>query len=154
MLAVARSLNSRVLLVEDDAEIREGLAECLELEGAQVRLAGSGNEGFAMMASEVPDVIVSDLVMPDGDGYEFITRIRALSSEKGGTTPAIAISCLESSSSALKAGFHVFIKKPFDSDDAVRYARRADRETVTSISCSLWRTRAIRAGKELEQQRA
>ncbi len=114
MLCVARSLNLGVLLVEDDAEIREGLAECLELEGAQVRRARSGNEGFAMMASEVPDVIVSDLVMPDGDGYEFIARIRALSAEKGGATPAIAISCLESSCSALKAGFHVFIKKPFD----------------------------------------
>jgi CheY-like chemotaxis protein len=103
-----------VLVVEDDADLRESVVEGLRLEGARVSIATSGNAGFDAFIRERPDVIVSNVLMPDGTGYDMIMRVRGLPPEQGGLVPAIALSGSESMRSALMAGFHVFLPKPFD----------------------------------------
>jgi DNA-binding response OmpR family regulator len=104
----------RVLVVEDDTDCREALIEWLTLDGAAAFGAGSGNTGFDAFARERPDVIMSDICMPDGDGFAFIKRVRALAIGEGGLTPAIAMSCLGKREQALMAGFHLFFAKPVD----------------------------------------
>lgn len=104
----------RVLVVEDNPDCRDGAEECLRTEGAIVLTASSGNEGFATFVRERPDVILSDICMPDGDGYELIARVRRRSPNDGGLTPAIAMSCAGSRERALSAGFQHFVEKPFD----------------------------------------
>jgi CheY-like chemotaxis protein len=104
----------RALVVEDDPDLREGVSVMLEMEGAAVSSAASGNSGFSAFLQARPDIIVSDLWMPDGDGFDFIEHVRHLSPEAGGLTPAIAVSAAENMRKALMAGFHVFLAKPFD----------------------------------------
>ena len=104
----------RVLVVEDDDELRESLAEVLRANGACVTGAASGNAAFAEFLRERQDVVVSDLSMPDGSGYELIQRVRQLPVEQGGGVPAVAVSATENAQAALGAGFHLFLAKPFD----------------------------------------
>jgi CheY-like chemotaxis protein len=104
----------RTLVVDDDRDLRDGLVECLRMEGAEVFGAATGNEGFDTFVRERPNVIVSDLWMPDGTGYQLIARIRRLPPAQGGLTPAIAISAAANEQSALLAGYQGFLAKPFD----------------------------------------
>jgi CheY-like chemotaxis protein len=103
-----------VLIVEDDQDTREMIAAFLRLNGAIVFEAGRGGDGFALFEREHPDIVVSDLWMPGGDGYEMMRRIRSLPPERGGLTPAVAMSAAENIRPALLAGFHTFASKPFD----------------------------------------
>jgi CheY-like chemotaxis protein len=104
----------RVLVVEDDADQREGVVDILTLEGAEVVAARTGDEGFDVFRREHPDVMVFDLWMPSGTGFNFVKRVRALTPEQGGLTPAIAMSAAENMQAALMAGFHAFVRKPYD----------------------------------------
>jgi CheY-like chemotaxis protein len=112
----ARLRGARILIVEDDTDTREMMAELSREEGAVVSEAASGRVGFEVFERERPDVVVSDLWMSDGDGFELVRRIRALPPERGGLTPAIAMSAAENVRSALMAGFHTFAAKPFEID--------------------------------------
>jgi CheY-like chemotaxis protein len=103
-----------VLVVEDDDDSRELLAELLTELGASCRAARSGNEALATFMQKPPDVLVSDLWMPDGDGFELVRRIRSLPPEEGGLVPAIAVSAASNTEEALMAGYHVLIAKPYD----------------------------------------
>jgi CheY-like chemotaxis protein len=109
----------RVLIVDDDEDSRYAVAEFLRMEGADVVSASSGNEGFGVFVMQRPAVIVSDLWMPDGDGYEFIRMIRGLPAELGGLTPAIAVSAAANRADAIRSGFEVFMAKPFDPSELV-----------------------------------
>jgi CheY-like chemotaxis protein len=104
----------RALVVEDDADLRDGIVQCLRMEGAHVSSADVGGAGFDVFVRERPDVIVSDLWMADGSGYDFVERVRKLPPDRGGLTPAIAVSAAENKRSALAAGFQAFVAKPFD----------------------------------------
>lgn len=104
----------RLLVVEDDVDLLEGLVDWLTLEGAVVTKASGGNKAIAEFVRERPDVLLSDLWMPDGSGYDLIKDIRARPPEQGGLVPAIATSAAENVSSAIMAGFHVFVPKPYD----------------------------------------
>lgn len=69
---------ARILLVEDDAGIRDSVAECLEIEGYEVSSVANGSEALAWLAREAPpDVLIADLVMPIVSGGELIDRVRA-----------------------------------------------------------------------------
>jgi CheY-like chemotaxis protein len=118
----------KVLVVEDNIDCLEGTAECLRLDGAVVLTASSGNAGFAVFVRERPDIILSDICMPDGDGYDLIACIRRLAPNHGGLTPAIAMSCAGNRERASTAGFQLFVAKPFDvfvlSDMIAELARR------------------------------
>src|SRR5207244_3185487 len=81
----------RVLVVEDEPDARELITLMLSRCGAEVQPAGSSAEALEIVGRRVPDVIVSDLEMPEESGYELITKIRQLPGERGGAIPAIAL---------------------------------------------------------------
>jgi CheY-like chemotaxis protein len=125
MAATALALDRRrlagahVLVVDDDADVRQCAVDVLQLEGALVSEASSGDAAFALFRRQPTDVIVSDLWMPDGSGFDFIQRVRELPPERGGLTPAIAVSAAENVGTVLMAGFHVFLAKPFELESLV-----------------------------------
>ena len=109
----------RVLVLEDDEGTRESLAEILAVAGASVRAVATVKEGMHALSEFAPDVVLSDLAMPGEDGFSFISRVRNLPPERGGRTPAAALSALASTEDrqhALDAGFQMHLPKPVDID--------------------------------------
>jgi CheY-like chemotaxis protein len=104
----------RILVVDDDDDTRATVADVLAIHGALVTTACSGNEGLQAFVRARPDILLSDLWMPDGDGFELIRRIRALEPDAGGLTPAVAFSAVGHLESAMLAGYHAFTPKPFE----------------------------------------
>ncbi len=115
-LALAPSLHGiRVLVVDDEPDSREITAEALARCGADVTSAGSAEEGFLALRRGRPHVLLSDIEMPDEDGYSLVRRIRALPAEEGGATPAAAFTAyagMEDRMRALGAGFQTHVPKP------------------------------------------
>ena len=142
----ARLLGARILVVEDDRDTREMIAEFSQQEGAVAFEASSGARGFDLFNRERPDVVVSDLWMPDGDGYDLIRRIRALSPERGGLTPAIAISASENTRSALMAGFHSFAGKPFEIESLFDIIEDFTNGDDRAQAVAPWTLREVRRG--------
>jgi len=66
----------KILLVEDTIEILQNLAEFLQMEGFEITTAGNGKEALLKLSVEVPDLIITDLLMPQMDGFEFIKELR------------------------------------------------------------------------------
>jgi CheY-like chemotaxis protein len=112
----------RILVVEDDNDSREVLQLFLEQTGAIVESFGSAKEAFEVFQREpalLPDLMISDLAMPEEDGYSFISRVRQLSPEHGGHLPAVALSAFatnESKQRAIECGFDFYSSKPFEPD--------------------------------------
>ncbi|MFY9611380.1 MAG: response regulator [Blastocatellia bacterium] len=111
----------RALVVDDEADARELVATLLQQYGANVTSAASAEEALAVLTSDEidkrPDVLVSDISMPDVDGYALIGRIRELSPEKGGRIPAVALTAYGRAIDrirALSAGFNMHIPKPVE----------------------------------------
>lgn len=131
----------RVLIVEDDPDSREVLQLCLEQSGADVLAAGSAVQAFELLdrnPAALPNVMISDLAMPNEDGYTLMSRIRELPREKGGGIPAMALSAFanaESRSKAFRSGFQRYATKPFDPDklilDIAELARESELVTET-----------------------
>jgi signal transduction histidine kinase/ActR/RegA family two-component response regulator len=109
-----------VLLVEDERDSRELFSTVLEGAGATVIAVGSCDEALAYFESDQPvrpSVIVSDIGMPERDGYELIRSVRRLPASRGGNLPAIAVTAYGSAddrSRALAAGYQVHMPKPVD----------------------------------------
>jgi PAS domain S-box-containing protein len=106
-----------VLVVEDEAETRDLVATVLTACGARVTTAVSADEALREVGRARPDVVVSDISMPNGDGYELIRRLRRLDPKDGGTTPAAALTAAAATADrrrALDAGFEVHVAKPFE----------------------------------------
>jgi PAS domain S-box-containing protein len=118
----ARALDHvTVLLVEDDPDNREVLRTLLEQHHAEVAATGSADEALQMMPSLRPTVLVSDIGLPEIDGYELIRRVRQIDSEAGGV-PAIALTAHASSDDrtrALRAGYQAHIAKPVSPGELV-----------------------------------
>jgi CheY-like chemotaxis protein len=111
----------RVLVVDDQEESRRLLAATLGEWGAVVTAAASGAEARAIITDAEFDVLVCDIAMPDEDGYEVISRIRALETQRGlplsQRLPAIALTALaapEDRVQALGAGFQMHVAKPVE----------------------------------------
>jgi len=107
----------RVLAIEDNADSRELLVFVLEQAGATVRAAASAAEGFEVLQSFQPDVLVCDIGMPLEDGYAFLRSVRALNPEEGGQIPAIALTAYakeEDRQQTLAAGFQEHLPKPVE----------------------------------------
>ena len=84
---------------------------------AEVFTAASSAEGLRMLAKHRPDLILSDLGMPEQDGYRFIRDVRALPPEEGGRTPAAAMTAFarsEDRTRAMLAGFQIHVAKPIE----------------------------------------
>jgi signal transduction histidine kinase/DNA-binding response OmpR family regulator len=107
----------RVLVVEDDDDSREFLTEALEQRGATVAAANGVAAALAKFEVFRADIIVSDIAMPDIDGYELMRRVRSLPRERGGSTPAIAVTAhtrAEVRELVRAAGYHQLEPKPVD----------------------------------------
>ena len=105
----------RTLVVEDDPDSLEMVCALLAQRGADVRPAASAAEALAVLESWKPDLLISDLGMPEEDGYTLIRRVRALPAERGGQVPAVALSARtrpEDRIEALAAGFQMHVAKP------------------------------------------
>lgn len=105
----------RVLVVDDEADARDLVAAVLTYAGAQVETARSAAEGFEAFQRFRPDVLVSDIGMPDEDGFSFIRRIRDLPPAEGGETPSLALTAFareQDRTQALGAGYTMHIGKP------------------------------------------
>lgn len=103
------------LLVEDDDDSREIVAMLLASYGAEVIEARSAAEAMLQLTRSVPDVLVSDIGLPDEDGFSLIRAVRALPPEKGGAVPALALTAFArnvDSERALKEGFQLHLAKP------------------------------------------
>jgi excisionase family DNA binding protein len=110
---LAREGAATVLVVDDDAGLREFLRVNLEAEGFSVREAGSASEGLAALDEEPPDLILLDVMMPRVDGWEMLSRVQ----ERHGVAaiPVIMYSGkLEAAEHAEERGAQAFIGKPFD----------------------------------------
>jgi signal transduction histidine kinase/CheY-like chemotaxis protein len=116
-----------VMVVDPDAINLEWLRSSLEQYGAVVVTASSAQEAKDRFRREPPDVLISDLLMPDGDGYELIRHIRQLDREAGRTTPAAALTALartDDRRSALTAGYQMHLAKPVDPSELVSTIER------------------------------
>lgn len=112
-----RAEGVRVLLVEDDAMVREVTRLLLEEFGAMVTAVPGVPEALEVLERERPDVLISDIEMPGEDGYALIRKVRALPAEHGGQTPAMALTGLASAEDrarALRAGFQYHMAKPVE----------------------------------------
>jgi CheY-like chemotaxis protein len=121
-----------VLLVEDDEDSRKLLGTMLKQHGADVTAAASVTDALTLFSEKVPDIMVSDIGMPEQDGYELIRKIRALPPEKGGGIPAIALTgyaTRKDRERSLSAGFHNHIAKPIE-----------QRQLVTAIASLVGKT--------------
>jgi PAS domain S-box-containing protein len=106
-----------VLLVEDDPDARNLIHRLLELRGAQVTSTGSAAEALKAFKASIPDVLVSDIAMPDEDGYSLLRKVRSLPQEHGGQTPAIALSGYASAkdkADTFAAGYQAHLAKPLE----------------------------------------
>jgi signal transduction histidine kinase/ActR/RegA family two-component response regulator len=109
-----------ILVVDDEPDARSVVAMSLKIHGAQVRTAASVAEAVELFRQWRPDVLVSDIGMPDEDGFALMEQIRTLSAEQGGDTPAIALTAYASSDDrtrVLTAGFSMHFPKPADPDE-------------------------------------
>jgi PAS domain S-box-containing protein len=107
----------RILIVDDDNDSREMLQYALEDTKALIMTAPSAGEALALFPTFEPDILISDLGMPEMDGYDLIGQIRALPSENGGRTPAIALTGYvgaEEEKRVYSSGFDIHLAKPVD----------------------------------------
>lgn len=112
----------RVLVVDDAPNVREVVTDILTQDGATVTAVGSAEEALAALQRERPDVLLSDLAMPGKGGYWLIGQVRALPPERGGITPAAALTAYtgpEHRASVLRAGFQLHVEKPVGLDALV-----------------------------------
>jgi CheY-like chemotaxis protein len=109
----------RVLVVDDTRNVREVVTDILTQDGATVTAVDSAEEALAALQRERPDVLLSDLAMPGKGGYWLIGQVRALPPERGGVTPAAALTAYtgpEHRASVLRAGFQLHVEKPVGLD--------------------------------------
>ena len=111
-----------VLVVDDSEDARDLMRRLLEDCAAEVLTAGTVDEALALVERKKPDVLISDIGMPDADGYELLKRVRALGPDRGGKVPAIALTAFarsEDRTRALRAGFLVHVSKPVDPSELI-----------------------------------
>ena len=115
----------RILLVDDEADSRELLELILSSCGAEVVTANSASEAFEKIKNKKIDLVISDIGMPEEDGFSLIRKIRQLPAEQGGETPAIALTAYaraEDRVQAFRAGFQMHIAKPVEPAELIAIA--------------------------------
>lgn len=133
----------RILSVDDDHNAREMLHVALQHAGAEVISGGSAAEALVLLQRFRPDVIVSDIGLPEQDGYDLLRAVRALPPEAGGSTPAVALTGYVSAQDRLAteaAGYQAFVSKPVNLanliDTVIRVSRGQPRQTTGEESRS------------------
>jgi CheY-like chemotaxis protein len=110
----------RILVVDDEDDARTLVMGILEAHGAEVVAAGSVAEALREVAQSAPDVIVSDIGMPEEDGYSLIRKLRLLTKHHSRPIPAVALTAFarsEDRTRAMLAGFHSHVAKPVEPDE-------------------------------------
>ncbi|WP_287128796.1 ATP-binding protein [Candidatus Cyanaurora vandensis] len=110
----------KVLVVDDDLEARN--LTSIALRQAQVRSASSAKVALAMLTEWGPHILVSDITMPDEDGYVFIQKVRALDAQQGNAIPAIALTArnqAEDRQYTIQAGYQAYIVKPVQMEELI-----------------------------------
>ena len=135
---------SRILVIDDEAAIRNSLRMTLEYEGYECILAATGPEGLTLAEREVPDLVLLDVKMPGMDGLEVLERLRAAHE----TLPVIVVSghgTISTAVEATKKGAFDFIEKPFASDRVLLSLRNAlDQRQLRDENRSLKRAVEVR----------
>jgi signal transduction histidine kinase/ActR/RegA family two-component response regulator len=114
---VARLDGVRVLVVDDEDDARDLVGEVLEKQGARVELASSADEALTKVRVFRPHVMITDIGMPAADGFALLEHVRALPTDAGGATAAIALTAYarpEDADRAARAGFQMHVAKPVD----------------------------------------
>jgi PAS domain S-box-containing protein len=117
----------KVLAVDDEADTREVLKTAFEQCGAEVLTAASAREALELLLETNPDALISDIGMPEEDGYELISKVRALPVERGGKIPAVALTAYaraEDRLRALRAGYQMHVAKPVELAELVAIVAR------------------------------
>src|SRR5258708_30660182 len=115
---------SRILVIDDEAAIRDSLKMTLEYEGYEFVGAATGQEGLALVEREAPDLVLLDVKMPGMDGLEVLERLRSIND----TLPVVVVSghgTISTAVEATKKGAFDFIEKPFASDRVLVSLRNA-----------------------------
>lgn len=114
-----------ILLVDDDVTLRGLLADALEREGFAVLQAGNGEEAVAVALGGGPDIVISDILMPQLDGWELCQMLRTLPSTK--TVPFVFLSSLDQAPErilGLRLGADAYLTKPFHLDEILATVHR------------------------------
>lgn len=131
---------SRVLIVEDERDLRENIMELFESQAYEVLGAENGQSGYAAAIHFKPDLIISDVIMPDTDGFEMLERLRKNPSTE--LTPVIMLTAktiLDARIQGLQLGADDYIGKPFSADELlvrsqnlIEKQRKLIQKTLTS----------------------
>ena len=120
----------RVLVVDDDADTLKLMTTALTSRQATVTAVSSAGEAIKAIKANRPDVLVSDIAMPDEDGYGLIRRIRALEDQSEPLLPAVAITAYakeEDRNRALSSGYQIYLAKPIELTELVSVVAKAAR---------------------------
>jgi CheY-like chemotaxis protein len=123
----------RVVVVDDDRDARELLQVALRQYGADVRVAASADEAFEILSVDPPDVLVSDIEMPETSGYDLIRRLRHHDSPALRRLPAVALTAYartEDRVKALLAGFQTHVPKPVEPAELVTVIASIAQRTI------------------------
>ncbi|KYC43516.1 hybrid sensor histidine kinase/response regulator [Scytonema hofmannii PCC 7110] len=114
--------NLRILVVDDEADMRELIFTILEQTGAEIKVTASAFEALEVFTLFKPDLLIGDIGMPEMDGYELIRQLRSFPPEHGGGIPAIALTAYAGERDrlrALAAGFQRHIAKPVEPEELI-----------------------------------
>ena len=129
-------MSDQLLLVDDEPALRSAVQAYLEESGFTVQTATNGNEGWEMVQRFTPDLVISDVMMPQADGYQFLKKLR--DDVRFQALPVIFLTARGMTGDRITgydAGCDAYISKPFDPD-----------ELVAIIKSILTRQRAAQAG--------
>jgi DNA-binding response OmpR family regulator len=113
-------MGKRILIIDDTTVLAESFADCLHMEGFEVRICRNGCDALTALKAFIPDLIITDLVMPVMDGLTFIRHYRGQHSNT--RTPIIVLTAdtnVEHVQEAMNAGADLLCHKPFDSDELI-----------------------------------
>jgi two-component system, OmpR family, response regulator len=110
----------RLLVVDDDPDTRTLLTFLFEIDGAEIITVASAGDALEIMSFFKPDILISDIYLPDENGCSLLTKLRNLEAKRGRRIPAIALTASaldEDRNRALLAGYDIYRCKPMDLDE-------------------------------------
>ncbi len=113
-------MSGKILLVDDEPGLRQAVQEYLQESGFAVTVAGNATDAWGLLQQETPDLIISDIMMPQVDGYEFLKQLRADS--RFSSLPVVFLTARGMTSDRIlgyQAGCDAYLAKPFDPDELV-----------------------------------